>query len=73
MAEDMIIDSLNRKMLATHNNNIALLSAKFLKETSEMDISESFAAQGLASSQTPNNVAGLNTAAGVPVSIVRPA
>ena len=61
-----IVDSLNASMLAQHNYGIHLLDLNFGKKCAEMDISESFASQGLAHANVARDRVAGNIAAGGP-------
>lgn len=62
-----IVDSLNASMLAQHNYAVHLLDLNFGKKSAEIDITESFAAQGLAHANVPRDRVAGNTAAGAPL------
>ena len=62
-----IIDSLNASMLAQHNYATHLIDLNFGKKCAEMDIAESFAAQGLAQANVARDRVAGNTAAGAPL------
>ena len=55
-----------RQAVINHQGASQLCVLAFVRDATEMSIPESYAVQGLAASQTPRDVAGLQTAAGTP-------
>lgn len=63
---DLVSQALAGQLIANHQYALQVVNLAFGDKAAKMDIAESFAAQGLAASQTPRDVAGLQTVHYVP-------
>lgn len=64
--DPLVAQALAGAMVAGHNFSMQTVNLAFGDKAAKMDIAESFAAQGLAASQVPRDVAGLQTVHYVP-------